>query len=245
MGDKESNIQSFKIAPGMTVEEITAMFFDQAALRESPERVFRLEVGSERLYYTVQDGKPRFYLSVTNLIKRSMPTSPHLVKWIAEMGYEESKEIAQERADYGSFMHSEIAKLLIDRKLNLDEMHERLLMFMEMHDLPSGFMVHEDELKKDLLAFTQFVFDYNVKPLAIEIVLTHEDGYAGMIDLPCLLTIDEKGFFGEVYKSGPRKGEPKETKQPREVCAIVDFKSGRKGFYEENEVQLEAYQDVE
>ena len=240
--EKIEQLPAYDIAPGMSVEEMISLFFNSDALVEQPERVYRLQSGSDRLYYTYDEkGEPDFYISVTSMIQKTTPTSPHLIKWMADMGYEESKEYANERANYGTFMHSEIARLLIDRKLNLDSMQERLKDYIDANDLPNGFVSHVDELKKDLLAFAQFVYDHNVKPLAIEIVLTHKMGYAGAIDLPCTMDIEEKGFFGDKYKSGPNKGKDKETKRIRNVVAIVDFKSGRKGFYEDHEIQLEAY----
>ena len=80
----------------------------------------------------------------------------------------------------------------------------------------------EEELKKDVLAFAQFIIDYNVKPLAIEICLYHPfDGYAGAIDLVCELDFNKK-----------------------RIRAIIDLKSGRKGFYESHEVQLGAYLEM-
>ena len=57
-------------------------------------------------------------------------------------------------------------------------------MFIESEQLPSDFMGYADDFKKDILAFAQFMKDTDLKPLAIEIVLTNpEDGYAGAIDL--------------------------------------------------------------
>lgn len=246
MGDKESNFQSYEVGSGMTIEEIAAMFFDKNALREQPQKIFRLEGSSDRYYYTFDEsGEVKFYISVSSLIQKTTPTSPHLIKWIAEMGYEESRVYTQDRADYGSFMHGEIARLLIDRKLDLDQMKERLMYYVDENELSHGFInANIDELKKDLLAFAQFVIDCKVRPYAIEIALAHKDGYAGMIDLPCAMTIKEKGFFGEVYKSGEKKGKPKETFREREITAIVDFKSGRKGFYEDHEIQLHAYRKM-
>ena len=91
----------FEIAPGMTVEQIQAEFFNEDALQEQPEPVYRLDSSGHRYYYTFdEDGEPRFYVSVTTLIKQTLPTAPSLVKWIADMGYEESQRFAQERAHY-------------------------------------------------------------------------------------------------------------------------------------------------
>lgn len=234
---------AYEIAPGMTSQEIQAEFFNEDALQEQPETVYRLDSSGHRYYYTFdEDGEPRFYVSVTTLIKQTLPTSPSLVKWIADMGYEESHRYAHERAHYGTFMHSQIAELLIARCYNLDTIRDRLKLFIESEQLPSDFMGYADDIKKDILAFAQFMKDTDLKPLAIELVLTNpEDGYAGAIDLAAELTIEEKGFFGEVYKTGVNAGKPKETKRQRRIRAIIDFKSGRKGFFPEYEIQLHAY----
>jgi hypothetical protein len=122
---------------------------------------------------------------------------------------------------------------------------EKLTIFLTSKNIPLDRLSWADELKRDVLAFAQFMIDCNVKPLAIEICLYHPtDGYAGAIDIVCELDIEEKGFFGEVYASGANKGNPKETKQVRRVRAIVDIKSGRKGFYESHEIQLQAYKEM-
>jgi hypothetical protein len=113
------------------------------------------------------------------------------------------------------------------------------------HNLPQDKLSWADELKKDVLAFAQFMIDKNVKPLAIEICLYHPtDGYAGAIDIVCEMDDEVKGFFGETYASGANKGQPKESKRIERVRAIVDIKSGRKGFYESHEIQLKAYEDM-
>lgn len=235
-----------EIAPGMTVEEVQAEFFNEDALQEQPEKVYRLDSSGHRYYYTFdEDGEPRFYVSVTTLIKQTLPTSPWLIKWIADMGYEENQRYAAERAAYGTFMHAQIAELIIARCYDLNKLKERLKMYIESEKLPSDFINYADDFKKDLLAFAQFMKDVNMKPLAIELVLTNkEDGYAGAIDLCAEITIEEKGFFGETYKTGANAGKPKETKQSRTVRAIIDFKSGRKGFFPEHEVQLHAYRKM-
>lgn len=235
-----------EIAPGMTVEEIRAEYFNDDALQEQPEPVYRLDSSGHRYYYTFdENGEPRFYVSVTTLIKQTLPTSPQLIKWIADIGYEESQRYAQERASYGTFMHAQIAELIISRSYNLNGLRERLKMYIESENLPIDFINYADDFKKDILAFAQFMRDTELKPLAIELVLTNpQDGYAGAIDLCAEITIEEKGFFGDVYKTGANAGKPKETKRTRRIRAIIDFKSGRKGFYPEHEVQLLAYKTM-
>lgn len=237
---------TFQIAPGLSAEEMNAIFFNEDALLESPEKVYRLVGSKDRYYYTFDEkGDPTFYTSVTTMIKFSMPTSPHLIKWIADMGHEEAKIYAEERADYGTFMHKEIAELLINKRYDTNQLKSKLKSYIDEEKLPVKFINHESELKKDLMSFAQFMIDHKVKPLAIEIVMTHPDGYAGAVDLVCLMTVEVDGFDKKnPYKSGPRAGQPREIKIEKEIIGMVDFKSGRKGFFEENEIQLEAYKTM-
>jgi hypothetical protein len=79
-----------------------------------------------------------------------------------------------------------------------------------------------EELKKDLLAFAAFCNEKEVRPIAIEVPLVSETlDYAGTLDLVCELTFNRK-----------------------RVRAIVDLKSGKNGFYEDYEIQLEAYRQL-
>lgn len=237
----------YQLAAGLTSEEMLAEFFDKDALAESPEQVYRLQGSKDRYYYTFdENGVVRFFTSVTTMIKYTMPTSPHLIKWIADKGHQESKNYAQERANYGTFMHKEIAELLITKRYDTNQLKAKLKAYIEEEKLPSTFINNENELKKDVVAFAQFMMDYKVKPLAIEIVLTHPtDNYAGAVDLVCSLTVQVAGLdHDNPYASGPRKGQPREVKVDKEITAIIDFKSGRKGFFEEHEIQLEAYKQM-
>ena len=242
----ENQAGVYDLAPGLSSEQMTAIFFNEDALIAQPQPIYRLNGTSKRYYYTFDEKiLPIFYTSVTTMIKQTMPTSPHLIKWIADLGYEESRNYAQERADYGTFMHIEIAELLISRRYDTDKLKKKLKAYIEEHKLPVDFINHADELKKDMLAFAQFMVDCKVKPLAIEIVLAHPtDGYAGAIDLVCEMEMYISEHRGEIYKTGVNKGKPRKTKELEKFRAIIDFKSGRKGFYEEHEVQLQSYAEM-
>lgn len=217
---------AFEILPGMTVEEMSAMFFDADALIEPPYRVWQLNSSGHRYYYKFdKEGHLEFYPSVTTILSQTLPKSPWLVKWIADKGLEESERYKMERANYGTFMHAVFERLLINRSYNLDTLKDELKEYIDVNRLPEDFIHYADDLKKDVLAFAQFVLDYDVRPLAVEIALVHQVyRYAGMIDCPCTM----------LEKPG---GE-------RRINAIVDFKSGRNGFYEEHEIQLHLYRDM-
>lgn len=219
-------VGAIELLQGLTVEEMRAVYFDAEALIEPPYKVYQLNVSGFRWYYTLsKDGEPQFFPSVTTIIDQAVPKAKHLVKWIADVGYEESRRYMMDRAAYGTFMHGIFARLLISRNYDLDKLKDELRSYIESEGLPSDFIHNADELKKDVLAFAAWVMDYDVRPLAIEIALVHPiHGYGGMIDLPCDM-----------------KEKPDSKKR---ITAIVDFKSGRKGFYEANEIQLHLYKEM-
>lgn len=216
----------FEIIPGMTVEEMTAMFFDEKTLIEPPYKVWQLNSKGHRYYYRYDDaGNPEFFPSVTTILSQTLPKAPHLINWIANKGIEEAERYKGERAAYGTFMHAAFEELLINRAYDLDGLKGKLKEYIEVYRLPDDFIYYADDLKKDVLAFAQFVLDYDVRPLAVEIALVHPYyKYAGMIDCPCTM----RAKIGSDDR----------------INAIVDFKSGRKGFYEENEIQLGMYRDM-
>ena len=232
------------LADGITSEKLSAMFFDATKLLYQPEPLYRLDMNGYRYYYRIENEEPVFYTSVTTLIKNTLPTSPHLIQWLINKGGDNGKDEAEERANYGTFLHQEFASLLINGTYNLDTLKDRLITYLLKNNLTQN-KTWVGELKKDMLSLAQFVIDKSVEPLAIEQILYHPtDGYAGALDLVCMVNIEERGFFGDTYASGVQKGQPKESKQTRRVRAIIDLKSGRRGFYESHEIQLGAYRDM-
>ena len=215
-----------ELAPGLTIEEIRAIFFDASALREPPYRVYQINQDGHRYYYRYDEsGELCLFPSVTTLLRQTMPTPPQLIEWIAKNGMDGATEKRDLAAAYGTFMHGQFETLIINRRYNFDDVPGILLAYMERENLPEKFFGDNlTKARKDVLAFAQFVKDYNVKPLAVEIALVHpEHHYAGCIDLPCIMT-------------DPKTGE--------KFTAIVDFKSGRKGFFEDHELQLHLYREM-
>lgn len=218
--------QAKEIVPGMTVEEIRAIYFNADALKEPEFRLFQLNYDGYRYYYRYNEaGEPEFYPSVTTLLKQVMPTPPALLDWMIANGKDGSTEKRDLAAAYGTFMHGQFETLIINRRYNFDSVSAALLSYMERENLPEKvFSEWLPKIRKDVLAFAQFIKDWNVKPLAVEIGLYHPKfHYAGCLDLPCIMT------------------DPKTGKS---FVAIVDFKSGRKGFYEEHELQLHLYREM-
>jgi hypothetical protein len=215
-----------EIYPGMTVEMMQALFFDSDALREPAYRLYQLNSDGHRYYYRFNEsGMPEFYPSVTTLLKQVMPMSPFLLNWMLENGKDGATEKRDLAAAYGTFMHGQFESLIINRRYNFDDVPDVLSAYILRENLPEKvFDEWAVKIRKDVLAFAQFVKDFNVRPMAVEIGLVHpEHKYAGCIDMPCIMT------------------DPKTAKT---FTAIVDFKSGRKGFFEEHELQLHLYREM-
>lgn len=208
-----------ELVPGLTAEEMSAVFFDADALKEAPYKLYQLNGEGHRYYYRFENGEPVFYPSVTTLLRQTMPTSPFLIQWMMQNG-EQADFKRDLAASYGTLMHREIERLLIARAYDLDAVTDVVREWLEQENIADKYLSEwSGKLRKDILAFAQFAQEWKVRPLAIEISLCSSLGYAGCIDLPCILT-DKKG---------------------NEFRAIVDFKSGRNGFWEEHELQLELY----
>lgn len=219
MENKE--LGAMEIAPGLTTEEMKALFFDANALREPAYRLFQLNSDDHRYYYRYFNEEIRFYPSVTTLIKQVLPTSPQLIDWMIANGKDGSIEKRDLAAAYGTFMHGQFELLIINRRYDFDNVPAVLSDYLERENLPEKvFNEWLTKVRRDVLAFAQFIKDWNVRPLAVEVSLCSEKGFAGCVDLPCLMT---------------------DSKTGEDFTAIVDFKSGRKGFWQEHEIQLHLY----
>lgn len=176
--------------------------------------------------------------SVTTVIDTVIPMSFVQRKMIAEMGLERYNQFMKERAEYGTLLH-----IWAQSYFNYNEMEIGDIMDNFYGGrLPEYARVWLNDLLKDAMSIYQWSEDCEVVPLLVEFPVLHVGlGIAGMVDLLCELNIEEKGYFGETYKSGERKGEPKESKRTKRVRAIVDFKSGKSGFYRSHEIQLLMY----
>jgi len=82
------------------------------------------------------------------------------------------------------------------------------------------------DLQKDLCAFAVWAKAHDLFVVALEVPLYSETiGISGMCDLVGIITI-------------------KEGKETHRINVIIDFKSGRKGFYETHAFQLHIYRDL-
>lgn len=225
------------------IELIQTQWFNPEAIRLPDYKVGRINYGYGRSYIRLTDGQLetpfRLYTSLTTAINSCSPMERPLLEWYCKLGLAEADRYLKVSQHYGTLMHLLIGEYLQTFTFDFEEVEDKVNNYLGEHK----FWEREcegwaEKLKYDVAAFIQFSNDYKIVPLGIEyVLLSSARSYGTLIDLVCKMTIEEKGFFGEVYKSGERKGEPKETKQERKVTAIINFKSGRHAFYRSNGIQ--------
>lgn len=247
MTQETKQLKKMTFGEDITTEQVKAFFFDEDALVIQPRPVYRMDNAGKRYYFTQdKEGNNTFYISVTTFINFSLPTSPQLIEWKAQHGIAQAKIMTAEAADYGTLMHIEIASLLINKTYDLDSLNNRVAAYVRGTGHPERLInPWTSKMKMDILAFAQFAIDVNMQVEAIECILADEDmGLAGAIDIVAIIDCSEKGFFGEVLKSGKNAGKQKETTQVHRRRVMIDIKSGRKGFWESHEIQLNAYRKI-
>ncbi len=224
-------------------ELINTEYFDQDAIRLPDYKVGRVNYGRGRSYVKIMDGELeqpfRLYTSLTTAINTCAPMEDTLLQWYCKHGYEEANRLVRLSQEYGTLMHIEIGKYLMMNYYDFDQVDTVVQEYLNANNFfDKGVNEWAENLKYDVTAFIAFAQEHNVKPLGIEYVLLSDKyGFGTLIDLVCKMTIVEKGFFGEVYKSGEKKGGPKESKREREITACINFKSGRHQFYRSNGIQ--------
>jgi hypothetical protein len=224
--------------------EIKPLFLNKEKLIKQPKTIFRTDIGKHRYYYAFDElGSLTMNPSVTTVIDSEIKQPEWLIKWIAEYGYRRAIEKRDEAASYGILFSILSAQYLKDKRFDLSTIRARLDMFIVDNNINYNVDFWEYKLKEDLYALHQFIIDYEVEPLAIEIMLSSERGVAGAIDAVVEMTVGT-GVNMRILKSDrkydKKTGELLEDKT-RRVNAIIDWKTGRHGFYRNNEAQLHFY----
>lgn len=229
----------------MNFELVPTEWFDPNAIRLPSYKVGRVNYGNGRSYIRLnEDGtleSPfRLYTSLTTAINSCAPMEQPLLEWYCKWGLAEAKRLLKLSQHFGTLMHQEIGFYLVYNYYDFDTIQERVTAYLSKHNYWQPETDNwADDLKYDVAAFIAFAQEHEVVPMGIEYVLLSQKGFGTMIDLVCKMKIKEKGFWGEVYKSGERKGQPKETTAVTEITAIINFKSGKHGFYRSNGIQVE------
>lgn len=178
-----------------------------------PEPLYRIDDRGLRFYYSLDsDYQPTFYGSTTTIKSLVTPTPRAIIEKELEMGKDAFRTYRDMRASFGTFWHIEAARFTQFREYDLDKLQDRIDQWGKS-DPPVDTSGWYTDAWKGLLSWMQFMSDYSVEPLAIEIPLPHPDGYAGTIDLVCRM-------YDKKYTS--KTPEENRTR----INAIIDWKSG-------------------
>ncbi len=197
--------------------------------------LYRSRVDKDRFYYAYIDGEFVRFPSVTTIIADTIPADEWLIRWISAWGYEKAIEKREQAAAYGTLFAMTAAEFLKNGFIDLSTIELRIETFRLANNLQFSTEGWADKLKEDLYSLACFAKDYNFEPLAVEMPLcskTHR--FAGTIDAIGFLTIGS-GVNGKILKNDIEKGKTKR------VFAIIDWKTGRKGFYRSHAAQLHFY----
>lgn len=243
-------MRKFKFVDSFKIEDIKRAPFNESRIIVPDYALRRFEHGNSRFYYRAYPGgklsEPAISsTSITNFMKEGVGLS----RWKMQVGgTSKANQIANEKSFVGDFVHMMIQQYLVGLialtpefyQLTFEDIRANFEAFAKLKGRPQ-YLVDDyiEQVDKTMFAFEMFCRDHNVVPILIEHALIDEGRNRGsQLDLYCELDVKEKGDWGEVYKSGPRKGEPKITYQKNRRFAIIDWKSGMKGFYPNHELQL-------
>jgi hypothetical protein len=224
-----------------TAEEIKALYFDKNALIEPDYRLYRVNMGGDgRYYYTIVKQPPDFkedkivYMpGVTTIIQFTTAMSPYLLDWYINLGRVRAKELMNRLALYGTLMHKAKAEYTISRlfDLNKQAVTDYVHAFIEKEGIDFNTDNWIKNLQNDITAWRCFCKDFQIRPIAVEVGLKDKKNRWGG-------TMDD--VFYMVIGQGQNAKTRKKDK-PEEIIAVCDAKSGRHGFYEGHEIQVEGF----
>jgi len=229
--------------------EVKPLFYSYEKLIAPPKVMFRQDMGGKRYYYTFSEtGEFKRFPSVTTILDATMPTPKYLIEWIAELGQKKAEELKTQKADYGTLMHICLSEFVIKKTFDLASLPVRVEMFKLSKHITYNTDFWAWELEKDIRAFEVFAAIHEIEPIAVGIMLYSERlGIAGELDLVINMRVGSGvNPLGTILKTDikiDKKTGVIEDKT-RRLNVIMDWKSGRHGFYSNNEAQLHLYKGM-
>jgi len=175
----------------------------------------------------------------TSILKKTMPTPPSLIKWMATFpgGYEAAQAYTELAAARGTIMHGIFADFVNGLVPAFDSPEWHSYIELKMKKQKADRKWHgewQHFMKKAILSLMQWIEDYEVTIILMEIALVSEElGYAGQIDVVCQMNdrIYTKPTIEVFPAKKPKADRPKrQTKvlaaahEPRHWEVIKPFK---------------------
>ena len=213
------------------VELLKSLFlehgFEQKTLKIQGEKVYRVQIGGLR-HYKRESGQ--IYKSLTTFLNAVMPSNRHLDNWkmnmAAELGSREAvDEYVSKTADYGTALHIAVADYCRDNGVDWQQFEQQAFCMLQESGLSAESIEYAlPEFIRDFAGLIKFFHDYRVTVLAVEIPVWMEEGVATVNDLD--VEMDAKNYDKTPVEKRDRHH------------AVINLKSGKKGFYESHILQL-------
>ena len=214
------------------IEQLSPLFlneeFERRSGRIAAQKVFRVDIGAGR-HYRNEGGQT--FKSITTFLSQTMPPNKFLQSWreqkIEELGtVDAAYEFVQATADYGTGLHIAVAEYCRHGFVNWTEFEGFAYdYFIGMGLKESTLNSAVRELIADFASMLAFIHQYEVTVLAVEIPVFSSDGFATLVDL-----VVEMNVLNYTEKT------PFEKRQRTQ--AIINLKSGKKGFFDSHIFQL-------
>jgi len=220
------------------IERINAGYINNPLLGKM--QMFRYNGKGMRWYYQINDGKPVFYPSITTITGHAMPETDQQKYLRGNMGNDNFFTMLRQKGLFGTFIHEQLQLYFIRKYIDFDKLKYDIQDFALSNNIEFDYFNWYYDAPYVLSCFARFIDEYELECYGTEIPVTYEHSgvrWASLVDFIGTATIDTMGFDGYFYKSGPRKGEPKDTKVRKKVNVLIDWKSGS-GFYPQHAAQL-------
>lgn len=250
-----------------SIEKLTPEYIAENLIL--PEELnFRIDSGGKRFYARFANNEVYTAPSVTSILSGLKPGFG-LLEFYKNNTAEDIDFISTFSALYGTIFHVLCGKILRAEKIPCSKEYIKEFMYSfcykeneDYFSLVKFIKTRKRDMTLDLIAFSKWVKDYNVKPIAIEYpVFTKK--FAGTIDLVAEIDLKKKITKSELIESAKNKfieGFPNgltitkirrmkkkelldllELKETNRVLAVIDLKSGQNGFFKSHIMQLHAY----
>lgn len=213
-------------------EKVEGLFVSDTLIR-APYELYRLNTVKGRIYFRELGGGTFAYYGGTGNLTSEIPKDDSLMEWYANKGITAAKRYYYQRMLLGSFEHTLLAELGIIGEVDLDDLGARLRGYF----FTQSFYCTEKELadmtveaQKDVIGMNQWIIDHKAKLVFVELpVYSDNEGLATQIDLGAFITLEVGS--GKNYKT-------------EDCFALINFKSGKSGFYKEHRFQMEVERRV-
>lgn len=223
-----------------SIEARTCEWYDPEYYQLPPYRLFRVDNMWTRFYY--EPTAKRLYPSVTSVLGAELAGDSHLTNWKIRMALEHgylsaADDYTDERAHLGTLYHTLCTRGLVEGQIDFDSIEDTVKTYWEIHAIRYDLADWAREIRSGLASFSRFIYDHNVRPIAVEAVLKSDAmGVAGALDLAA--EIDARIVPGGGYELCTDKTPM--DKRVR-IRAIIDYKTS-KAFQEKHIIQVGMYQ---